>query len=442
MHAAGHAPEYRRQLEASGWKENGDIRQRDYQHVPRCVHCGAVQPERTPRPLAYVETESRTKIPPPKNDPTIGTVAAEILRRVDAGQDVVRARGLLTALGRRQIKLTRIEQGVATLMATGWIRVRRSVDGTRRPLDRVEVLDWASLEEFVRPGAREEVEKALRVALEGLRDQNHPAAVLVREFLARPAKRVPAELIRALTEVARFAASGGTGGIRVFSATRLGHSKVLERLRGPVEHVLGPLDALGLREGSSLVHLGGRGSLDVVGTTIRLENAFPFLGLSREAVTTASLQFPDGGLFMIENLAVFEAACRGEISDAKDSMVLWLGGWPGRGEESVISAATRAGVRVRIWADLDRSGVGIVRQTLRWNPKTEPYRMTPEDLASCPHRRPLSPAERRRIARDISLNPDGPLRSTLDAILEAGEWGEQESLLMARKAALRAGSVG
>ena len=99
-------------------------------------------------------------------------------------------------------------------------------------------------------------------------------------------------LLRALAAIAVHAESGDVLASRIFAARYLGDSKALGRLRAPLERLLGPLDALGIRDGGSATFLGGSGCVFAAG------------GVTIEA--------PAQGVVLVENFAVFEACCWGE----------------------------------------------------------------------------------------------------------------------------------
>ena len=58
--------------------------------------------------------------------------------------------------------------------------------------------------------------------------------------------------------------------------------------------------------------------------------------------------------------------------------------------------------------------------------------MSPIDVTTAPVARRLTPTQARRIEADLSMHPDAPLAETLGAILERGEWVEQETCLVRR----------
>jgi hypothetical protein len=127
---------------------------------------------------------------------------------------------------------------------------------------------------------------------------------------------------------------------------------------------------------------------------------------------------------------VFEACCRGEVADLKDTLVIWTAGYPGRAVKAVIHAASRTNVGVRIWADLDLDGVRIVRLLVEWlSGAGEPFGMSPEHVAAAPARCPLSPRSAAAIRADLAARPAALLADTLRALLAYDCWVEQEAFL-------------
>ena len=154
---------------------------------------------------------------------------------------------------------------------------------------------------------------------------------------------------------------------RVFAARYLGDSKALGVLRPRLERLLGPLDGLGIRDGASATFVGGLGCMRAAVVRLDLASLRPFVGLAAESVAgDIEIEPPPGGVAVVENFAVFEACCRGEVSGLKDTLVVWAAGYPGRAVKAVIQAASRTRAAVRIWADLDLDGVRIVRLVAEW----------------------------------------------------------------------------
>ena len=132
----------------------------------------------------------------------------------------------------------------------------------------------------------------------------------------------------------------------------------------------------------------------------------------------------------MENLAVFEACCRGEVEAARGALIAWSAGYPGRAFRRLVELAATAGAPLRIWADLDLDGVRIARLIASWSAsEAEFHRMDPRDLADAPQRHGLTPRSLAAIRRDLAERPEAPLADTLRALLEGGGWVEQEAFL-------------
>src|SRR5262249_22501371 len=150
--------------------------------------------------------------------------------------------------------------------------------------------------------------------------------------------------------LAMHADSGEVLAERVFSVRHLGGSKALAAVRGRLERLAGPLAEIGIREGAGVTLLGGNGVLRAAGGEVCLRAFAPFLGLAREALENLrGIDFPAGGLFAVENLAAFEACCRGEVEAARGALITWSAGYPGRAIRRLVELAGHAGAPLRIW---------------------------------------------------------------------------------------------
>ncbi|MFH1434916.1 MAG: DUF2399 domain-containing protein, partial [Pseudomonadota bacterium] len=318
------------------------------------------------------------------------------------------------------------------LLCAGWVRLHFKLKGSRKHLSEITVTDVEGLENFSQPGLREARCAAIAEALESLDGLEHPVAEKVSQVISGPeADHLTPEILQALTSLACFAEAGEICARRVFSARYLGDSKALDRLLARLERMLGPLEDIGIREGAALVLVGGYGRIDIIGQPLFIDRLPPFIGLPREATMEHSgMQLPDDGLLVVENLAVFEACCRGEVAGVGEALVVWSAGYPGRAVRMFVETAGHCRQNIRVWADLDLDGVRIARLIHRWAAgKALPWRMNPEDLQAAHSTRPLSSRAMTAIRTDIQAHPDGLLRETLEAILEKGRWVEQESLL-------------
>lgn len=426
--AAEHECRYRNRIVWSGWARSGAFQERTARRVPVCEACGAEQPARRPRLPLLVERESAVDSPLALLDDAGRLVADEILSRAEGGSDL-RARGLLGRLSARGVTGSIAEPWLERLMEAGLVRLRFRVTEPRR-LDAVVVRDTNALEELAYPGARSARAAAVTEALRSLEGVDHPIAEEARRALGEDQPDLSPEVARALAAVALHAAAGEVLAERVFSARHLGSSKAVARLRSQVEARLGPLGSLGIREGGSVVLVGGAGRAVLPGAILDLAALAPYVGLSREsALALERLECPQDGLVAVENLTVFEACCRGEVPELAGAAFVWTGGYPGRGTRGVVEAAVRAGATVRTWCDLDLDGVRIARMIAAWSPRCEYFKMSSADVALAPHRLPLTDRTRVAIERDLRDAADRELADTLRAILDARGWVEQEVFL-------------
>jgi Wadjet anti plasmid transformation system JetA-like protein len=424
-----HTHSYRRSAEFGSWRRVGDVETRDRVPSQVCSACGARRPTRRPPTPDVQERRSATRHAPPPPLPPLVVVAAA-LAKGSGVTGAVSMKSLVSAGREEGITQTDVESALECLLPTGWFALVMSVSGTRREIQQVSVSSPEDLQEFAHPGRRQALSSAVSEGLRSLERIDHPSAAAARDAL-RGARRLTPELARALCAVAVHASKGDELPVRVLSAIALGDSKAIPRLRKPLEARLGPLAKLGLGEATSLTLLGGRGLLSTALARLDVSKFLPYLGLPREFLSNGlQLVPPEGGVLAVENLEMFEACCRSQsVLRGSPTLVLWLGGWPGRGEEALVRAAHGVGSSVRVWADLDRSGIGIARRVIDWAPRAKPFLMGEDALRGSPRRKALSREEAALIKRDLEHRPDAPLASTLRAILELGQWCEQETLL-------------
>jgi len=199
-------------------------------------------------------------------------------------------------------------------------------------------------------------------------------------------------------------------------------------MRTKLERMVGPLERLGIRDAGQIVILGGIGRVWFPHGSLDLAN-FRHLGVShKDAFEIERVEFPSGGLLVVENLTPFEA-CIDQIAASQQLMVLWSAGFPGRGVRLVIGKAAESNVRIRMWCDLDLGGIRIARTILRTAPAAEPVLMDPAALKLTTNRRPLAPDQLAAIRRDLTIHPAEPLADTLKALAAANVWVEQETLI-------------
>lgn len=428
--APGHACRFASRVEWTDWSRQGAVRQRHGHRVMVCVECSARRARRRPRRPELVEIEADGG-GPPLPDADIRTIAARLLRRA-GDRPEVRVRGVPGGLGGRGIVASLLEHHLDGLLRAGWIGLVWEISGTRRRLRGIRLRDPEALDECAHPGRRAARRAALVEARAAVASLSHPIATEVARLLAEvPADAWGPRLVRALAAVATHAETGDVLASRVFAARYLDDSKALGAVRRRLERLLGPLDAVGIRDGASATFVGGSGCVRAAGMQLDLTLLRPFVGLAAETVIGhIEIEPPAGGVAVVENFAVFEACCRGEVSSLKDTLVIWTAGYPGRAVKAVIQAASRTSAAVRIWADLDMDGVRIVRLVAEWlSGAVEFFGMSPEHVAAAPARRPLSPRSAAAIRADLAARPAAVLANTLRALLAYNCWVEQEAFL-------------
>lgn len=430
-----HTCRFIERLHWSEWTSNGPLRERSARRIPWCPVCQQGRPARRLRLPILVEVEAAKPEPSPLVTGPGRSVALVLTRRFRCkGQQsrvAISTRGLFTELAARKIPASSVEDWIERFLRCGWIRLVWKLQGTSRSMKALHLLDSDALEEFAAPGKKAERLRVLYEARDAVSTLAHPIAREVARILADEAETVPVAQIQALAAVAKHVETGDVLAARVFSARYLGHSKALHTLRKPLEGWIGPLEAVGIREGAAMVLLGGRGTVHLEDQILNLAQLVPYVGLVSETLERVSqVEAPWNGLLVVENLAPFEACCRGEVSAAKDSLVVFAGGYPSRAVRAIVTAAAREGVKVRVWCDLDLDGVRIVRLIASWVPaKVEPFCMSPEDLAFVPRGQPLSPRAVAAMKANLSGEPHALLAETLHEILRRREWVEQEAFL-------------
>jgi hypothetical protein len=429
-----HTCRFIEQLQWSEWTTNGILRERSARRIPCCSVCQQVRPVRRTRVPVLLEAEATKPEPPPLAAETGRAIALVLARRFRyRGPDsAIAARGLFSELAARKVPASSTEEWLERFLRCGWVRLIWKLQGTRRSMKALQLIDLDALEEFAVPGQKTERLGVLYEARAAVSTLTHPAAREVARILTdEAAETVPAAQIRALAAVAKHVETGDVLAARVFSARYLDHSKALHTLRKPLEGWLGPLETLGIREGAAIAMLGGMGIIHLEQHVLNLVYLVPYVGLGAETLERVSrVEPPFNGLFIVENLAAFEACCRGEVAAAKGSLVILAGGYPSRAVRAIVMAAVRENVKVRVWCDLDLDGIRIARLLASWVPTTvEPFCMSPDNLALAPKGQPLSPRAVAAIKAELAAQPHAFLADTLRAILMRNEWVEQEAFL-------------
>lgn len=423
-----HRCSYRERIEWGEWNVAGALRVRTSRRVARCARCGSLRPSRKPRKPLQREREAARPAAPPLAGPEANRVADRILSRTSEHPSTG-VRGLIRETG---FPGSLVEEWLETFMRCGWVRLHERLSGSRTELTRVDVLEAELLEDFCRPGREASRKDALSTALGMLGELEHPVVRLVSDLLRSPkARSLAPDLIRALAAVARHASTGDACARRVFSARALGDSKALDRLKSQLERIIGPLEDLNIREGGTVVLVGGEGRVECPSQSLQLSRLPPFVGLAREtADAIVEVHVPRQGLLIVENMTTFDACCRREVAGTADTMVFWSAGFPGRSICRLVELVAAGNATIRVWADLDLSGVRIFRLIHRWTGgRAQPWRMSPADLDAAPTSRPLSKRQTRDIQMDLQNHPNAPLRDTLEAILSRKRWTEQETLM-------------
>jgi DNA-binding transcriptional ArsR family regulator len=432
-----HECSFRARIEWGPWHDEVGLRVREARRIPRCAACGTSQPARRPRPTVLKEEESSGRAPLPLPTSEMRRIAGRLATGSRAADGTQKAgfRGLGSAL---DMPGSAVEEHLVTLMRAGLVRLCWRVSGTRLSLESITVRLADLLEEVAEPGLREQRQAALAEAASILPTLLHPVAADLQGQLAETeGKRLDPEVIRAAVAVVVHAETGEVFARRVFSAQRLGGSKVLDRLKIPVERLVGPLEDLGIRDGGAVSLVGGRGLLIFEDGALETQLLRPYLGLPRDIIgRLAGVEVPPAGVLVVENLAVFEACCLGEVLEAENSFVIWSAGFPGRLVRRLVKLAAGKSSAVRVWTDLDLAGVRIARILCEAaGHSAAPWRMEPSDLIGSPVRQPLTKAARAAIRRELELRPDALMAPTLRAMLDLGEWGEQEVQLSGHSSA-------
>ena len=428
-----HTCKYSQRLEWDDWYEDGSLRRRVARDIPRCKYCDSIQPARRPRTPTREQAKARNPKGAPAPSPEGKEIAKELVRLHQRTPDQqIRFVGLSGRMLKRDVQPGLLERLLEDLVEAGWLSLEWKLDRTRRELFAVQVLDPSGLEDYANPGLREERETALSEARKTVAKLDHPTAELVRNILSGDeGERADPVLIRALAAVSAHVFAGDVLAERVFSARYLDDSKALAAIRRRLEKLVGPLGQLGIREGGAVTLIGGEGSITIRGSRIDLPNLRPFVGLSREALLDSPIvSFPAGGLLVVENLTAFEACCRGEVAGADSVLLVWSGGYPGRGVKALADAATSCGTTTRVWADIDLDGIRIARLVCGWGgANCTPWRMNSVDLLNSPRSKALMAKAKVAIEKDLQVHGDALLAETLKTLLGLGRWVEQEMLL-------------
>jgi hypothetical protein len=307
--------------------------------------------------------------------------------------------------------------------------IYRRLGGTLQ-LHSIRILDRPSLEEIAQPGRLAHRAATLAEARDSLQNLRNAQAISIREHVTSDnASQLDERIIKALAGLACLLETGDVIPARVFSARVLENSKALSVIRQRLEKITGPLDRLGIRDWGGLVLMAGSGSLCLQRAEIRLDN-LRCVGVASEDIQNfRALELPSAGMLVIENLTAFQA-CLEYATKSAAPLLLWSGGFPNRGVQQLLGEATRQRARIRVWCDLDLSGVRIARLMHEiTSGAAEPVLMGPEIVQESKVACPLSAENTATLRRDMEQHPHAILADTLRAILDRREWVEQETLL-------------
>ncbi len=420
MNSTEHVCRYRVIRKEREWRVTGVLREREIESSRECADCGR-EPKARFRRVTAVEREAAVPLDSP--DFGVRKLARKLFLRFQ-DRDVLRAQPLI-----RQMGGIAAESDVERLASYGGIRlVYQPSQGTLH-LKSIRVLDRNLLAEVAEPGSARLRQKALAGARRELERVQHPQAEAIAECIrSDTAEKLHLQTIRALAALARMVEAGDVMPARVFSTSVLGHSKALAAIRGKLERMIGPLDRLGIRDAGQTVVMGGHGRLSFPRSSLDLAD-FRHVGVSHhDALEIDRVQFPPGGLLVVENFTPFEA-CLDLIAGQQQLMLLWSAGFPGKGVLRVIQEAAESHVPIRLWCDLDLGGVRIVRSILRVAPAAQPVLMDAATLTSAKTKNAVTPDHLAAVRRDLTLHPNAPLADLLRAIESANVWVEQEALI-------------
>ena len=178
--------------------------------------------------------------------------------------------GLYGALGKKRLTQSQIDEELEILMRAGYIRIRYSYSGPSNHIVGTHILDEDGLKEFIDPGLESERNKEIQNVEKILSKLKNPIADDVSSLIhSKAVDSFSPELIRVLSSIAQHFETGDVLAERVFSARYLGDSKTLNRNRGRIAQLLGPISDLRLREMSALTFLGGQGTIFPASSTER-----------------------------------------------------------------------------------------------------------------------------------------------------------------------------
>ena len=417
-----HQCTFKQSLRESEWRTVDVLRERGIERVFLCPQCGRERGAKFRKTVRIErETAFNTEALP---DPTLRR-CARVIASIAHGRKRLRATTLTRRLGGAAA-----DSLLERLCAFGFLRLRYLPKHGALHLQELSILDFAGLNEFGHPGEMERRSSVLEAARASVANLVHPNAVEIREILASDnGLNLDPKVVTALAGLAKLVESGDAVPHRVFSAKTLNNSKAFMQIRRRVEQLVGPVERLGIRDSGAMVMFGGSGVIELSNTKIDL-GLFRSIALSTADVERLRrLHAPERGILVVENLTPFEAFLENAAA-LGPRLLIWSSGFPNRGVARILAEAARQCIRIQVWCDLDLGGVRIARSIHRiTSGRAEPVLMNADTVRLASVGCPLNLEARRTIARDLVLHPDDILGDTLHALLERGEWIEQETLL-------------
>jgi hypothetical protein len=419
---APHVCKFHFQKLETPWSVCGAYRERSVERIGVCAACGKRRTSRF-RKIVFLEREGTGAAQLSAPDLRVQRLARTLDRRFQS-TEAIHARQLIRRLGG-----VHAEADLERLAMYGGVRLIYQPRAGSLNLHAVHVVDRAGLAEIAEPGARERRRTALQSARRSTIGLNHPQAQAIADLLADDSATLfDHQIVSALAGLARLIEDGEVLPERLFSVKYLGHSKRLRSIRRRLERLAGPLERLGIRDSGQTVLIGGQGILALYDVKLDLSR-FHYLGLSvDDTLQIREIDFPSGGLLVVENLTPFHACLTG-LSQKHRFMTLWTAGFPGRGVRAIIRRAAEREVPVRIWCDLDLGGVRIARIVAQLAQHAEPVLMDPETIRTANVTQRIEPELMMAMRRDLTLHPDDLLAQSIRELLQRGAWVEQEVLL-------------
>ncbi len=348
-----------------------------------------------------------------------------------------------------------INRDLAAWAAQGWVQLRWVRGEQDNLLERVTLQPAAVPAVYAHLGRTPagDQQAALGAALADAAQNCTPAAAAVLDTAraalqagqsplpfdpADPARNV--ELLRAFVALDHLDDEVAE---RDFSARVLGDSKRLAILRRPLARLLVAArpdlaglgadrfwTAVGLRLNPGHVYLHGPLVLRAAGTRVDVGTFQPDLGLPVAMIADLAIESASGRyLLTVENRTSFYDYI---AAFPQEGIVLYLGGFPNRARRELLRRLQQARPTLPCyhWGDLDYGGFAILAHLRRTLPgPLHAHQMDRATLTAYTEPgRPLTPVDRRNLARlrtEPVLNDCVPI---IEALLAAGTKREQEGL--------------